>query len=124
MVTDEELRVMSFWRNIFGGADEDAEPVETVNLENGVRVAGRAEGRVQGVGFRFFVQSNAKAMGITGWVKNMSDGSVTMELQGEAPTVERLIAKIKRGNDWIKVTNYERSDLPVVEGENTFAIRY
>ena len=115
---------MSFWKNIFGGADEDAEPVETVNLENGVRVAGRAEGRVQGVGFRFFVQSNAKAMGITGWVKNMSDGSVTMELQGEAPTVERLIAKIKRGNDWIKVTNYTASDLPVIKGENTFAIRY
>ena len=63
-------------------------------------------------------------MGITGWVKNMSDGSVTMELQGEAPTVERLIAKIKRGNDWIKVTNYTASDLPVVKGENTFAIRY
>ena len=115
---------MSFWRNIFGGADEDAEVVETVKLENGVRKAGRAEGRVQGVGFRFFVQSNAKAMGITGWVKNMSDGSVTMELQGEAQIVERLIAKIKRGNDWIKVTNFELSDLPVVEGETKFAITY
>ena len=115
---------MSFWRNIFGGADEDAEPVEPVNLQNGVRKAGRAVGRVQGVGFRFFVQSNAKAMGITGWVKNMSDGSVTMELQGEAEVVERLIAKIKRGNEWIKVTNYTAEDLPVVKGENTFAIRY
>ena len=115
---------MSFWRNIFGGSSEDAEPVAPVNLENAVRKAGRAEGRVQGVGFRFFVQSNAKTMGITGWVKNMSDGSVTMELQGEAPTVERLIAKIKRGNDWIKVTNFESSDLPVVKGEDKFAIRY
>ena len=114
---------MSIFGKIFGGG-EDAEPVEVGNLENAVRKAGRAEGRVQGVGFRFFVQSNAKAMGITGWVKNMSDGSVTMELQGEAPTVERLIAKIKRGNDWIKVTNYTASDLPVIKGENTFAIRY
>ena len=115
---------MSFWRNIFGGADEDAEPVEPVNLQNGVRKAGRAVGRVQGVGFRFFVQSNAKAMGITGWVKNMSDGSVTMELQGEAEVVERLIAKIKRGNDWIQVKSFESSDMPVVGGENKFAIRY
>ena len=89
-----------------------------------VRKAGRAEGRVQGVGFRFFVQSNAKTMGISGWVKNMSDGSVTMELQGEPQTIDRLIAKIKRGNDWIKVTNFEISDLPVVKGENKFAIRY
>ena len=114
---------MGFWNKIFGGG-EDAELVETVNLTNGVRKAGRAEGRVQGVGFRFFVQSNAKAMGVTGWVKNMSDGSVTMELQGEAEVVERLIAKIKRGNDWIQVTNFTENDLPVVEGENTFAIRY
>lgn len=115
---------MGFWNNIFGGRNEDAEEVAPVNLENAVRKAGRAEGRVQGVGFRFFVQSNAKSMGITGWVKNMSDGSVTMELQGEAETVERLMAKIRKGNDWIRVTNYEVEDLPVVEGENTFAIRY
>jgi len=113
---------MGFWNKIFGG--EDAEPVEPVNLVNGVRKAARAEGRVQGVGFRFFVQSNAKAMGVTGWVKNMSDGSVTMELQGESEIVERLMAKIRRGNDWIQVTNYTVSDLPVTEGENTFAIRY
>lgn len=115
---------MSFWKNIFGGREEDAEPVTPVNLENAVRKAGRAEGRVQGVGFRFFVQSSAKALGITGWVKNMSDGSVTMELQGEAETVERLMAKIRKGNDWIKVTNFEVGDLPVVEGEDKFAIRY
>ena len=114
---------MGFWRNIFGGS-EDAETVEPVNVENAVRKAGRAEGRVQGVGFRFFVQSNAKAMGITGWVKNMSDGSVTMELQGEPQIVDKLIAKIQRGNDWIKVTNFELSDLPVIAGENKFAIRY
>ena len=114
---------MSIWGKIFGGG-EDAEPVEPVNLENAVRKAGRAEGRVQGVGFRFFVQSSAKALGVTGWVKNMSDGSVTMELQGEPAVVERLIAKIKRGNDWIKVTNFTENDLPAVEGENKFAIRY
>ena len=114
---------MGLWGKIFGGG-EDAELVEVGDLTNAVRKAGRAEGRVQGVGFRFFVQSNAKTLGLTGWVKNMSDGSVTMELQGEASTVERLIAKIKRGNDWIKVTAFEESDLPVVKGEDTFAIKY
>lgn len=114
---------MSLWGKIFGGG-EDAEPVAPVNLENGVRKACRIEGRVQGVGCRFFVQSNAKSMGVTGWVKNMSDGSVTMELQGEAEVVERLMAKIQRGNDWIKVTNFTAEDMPVVEGEDKFAIRY
>ena len=115
---------MSFWKNIFGGGSEDAEQVTPVNTENAVRKAGRAEGRVQGVGFRFFVQSSAKALGVTGWVKNMSDGSVTMELQGEPQTVDFLINKIKRGNDWIQVKSFAVEDLPVVEGENKFAIRY
>lgn len=114
---------MSIFGRIFGGG-EDAETISPVKLENGVRKAGRIQGRVQGVGCRFFVQSNAKSLGITGWVKNMSDGSVTMELQGEAATVEHLINKIKKGNDWIRVTESEFEDLPVVEGENTFAIRY
>lgn len=89
-----------------------------------IRKAGRAVGRVQGVFFRRFVQSEAKALGVTGWVKNMSDGSVTMELQGEAPTLEQLIAQIKKGKGRIKVTSLELSDLPVVEGENGFAIKH
>ena len=115
---------MNFLRNLFGGGIEDVEEIAPVKLENGVRKACRIQGRVQGVGCRFFVQSNATSLGITGWVKNMSDGSVTMELQGEAATVEQLINKIKRGNEWIRVTASKFEDLPVTEGENTFAIRY
>ena len=89
-----------------------------------VRKAGRAEGRVQGVGFRMFVRDLGMELGATGWVKNMRDGSVTMELQGEPQTIERLIAEIKKGDDWIKVTNFTQEDLPVVAGENIFAVRY
>lgn len=89
-----------------------------------VRKAGRAEGRVQGVGFRMFVRDLAMELGVTGWVKNMRDGSVTMELQGEPQTIERLIAEIKKGDDWIKVTNFTQEDLPVVVGENKFNVRY
>ncbi len=112
------------WLKKFLDADEVEEAPVDMDMTNKIRKAGRAHGRVQGVGFRFFVQTEAKKRGITGWVKNMRDKSVTMELQGEPETVERLIAKIKRGNDWIKVTNFEQSDLPVVPGENKFAIRY
>ena len=89
-----------------------------------VRKAGRAEGRVQGVGFRMFVRDLGMELGATGWVKNMRDGSVTMELQGEPQTIERLVAEIKKGDDWIKVTNFTQEDLPVVAGENIFAVRY
>ena len=89
-----------------------------------VRKAGRAVGRVQGVNFRVFVRNSAKILGATGWVKNMSDGSVTMELQGTAQIIEQLIEKIKRGRGRINVTALELVDLPVVEGENRFAIRH
>ncbi len=88
-----------------------------------VRKAGRAVGRVQGVCFRAFVRTLANEINVTGWVKNMNDGSVTMELQGEPMVLEYLIDKIKKGRGRINVTNFEISDLPVVEGEDKFAIR-
>ena len=77
-----------------------------------VRKAGRAEGRVQKVGF-----------GVTGWVKNMDDGSVAMELQGSPKIIEQVIDKIKTGRGRIQVTNLELADMPAVEGEDKFAIR-
>ncbi len=87
------------------------------------RKAGRAIGRVQGVGFRMFVRAEATKRKVTGWVKNMSDGAVTMELQGESTVIAELVARIKKGRNRIKVTKFELNDLPVVEGENEFAIR-
>ena len=55
-----------------------------------VRFFARAEGRVQGVGFRFFVQQNATELGLVGWVRNMEGGSVTMEALG-------VIDRVKKG---------------------------
>ena len=88
-----------------------------------IRKLGRATGRVQGVNFRVFVKNSAKNLGVTGWVKNMSDGSVTMELQGEAEIVEQLIEKIKKGTGRINVESLELLDLFVVKGEDKFAIK-
>ena len=41
------------------------------------------DGRVQGVGFRFFCTMNARILDLTGWVRNMDNGMVEMEVQGE-----------------------------------------
>ena len=70
-----------------------------------------------------FVRREATLRGVTGWVKNISDGSVAMELQGESSSVDELIARIKRGRGRINVTSFEVAELPVAEGEIKFVIR-
>ena len=89
-----------------------------------VRYFGTATGRVQGVGFRMFVQQNAMNLGITGWVKNMSDGTVTMELQGPQAAIDRLEAVIREGNYFIKVQSFGLEVRDVVAMEQRFEIHY
>jgi acylphosphatase len=54
-------------------------------------------GRVQGVGFRFYMERKARALGIAGWVRNRRDGSVESVIQGEAQAVEAMIAWARQG---------------------------
>ncbi len=56
-----------------------------------------ARGRVQGVGFRYYVLRHARELGVTGTVRNRSDGSVEALLQGETGAVEELIERLRRG---------------------------
>ena len=89
-----------------------------------VRYFGTATGRVQGVGFRMFVQQNALELGITGWVKNMDDGTVTMEVQGTQEAIDRLETIIRQGNYFIKVKSFALETRDVVPDEKRFDIRY
>lgn len=91
---------------------------------NMVRYFGRATGRVQGVGFRMFVQQHATAYGLTGWVRNMEDGSVTMEIQGDPDKVDKLSVLIREGNYFIKVKSLTFEPIDVVPDEKRFVIRY
>lgn len=54
-------------------------------------------GRVQGVGFRFFVESRAAAEGVHGWVRNLADGRVEALIEGDQESVDRVEAAIRRG---------------------------
>jgi acylphosphatase len=54
-------------------------------------------GLVQGVGFRAFVQREAMARGVSGWVQNRRDGSVEAVFSGEAAAVDGLVAACRRG---------------------------
>lgn len=53
-------------------------------------------GRVQGVGFRYHATCKAQLLGLTGWVRNLYDGSVEMEVQGEADLIDDLLLYLQR----------------------------
>ena len=76
-------------------------------------------GYVQGVGFRWRARRAAEAAGVTGWVRNETDGSVTMEIQGEEDQIDQVILAIERG-PYIRIENLDVKDVPVVEDEYDF----
>ena len=67
----------------------------------------RVTGRVQGVGFRWFVRERADALGLAGWVKNRSDGSVELLVSGEAAASEQFLAAVRRGPPHARVDAIE-----------------
>jgi acylphosphatase len=64
-----------------------------------------AEGLVQGVGFRWFVNRRAAAMGIRGWVRNLYDGNVEIEAEADRSLLEEFIKDIKVGPRSAHVSN-------------------
>jgi acylphosphatase len=65
--------------------------------ENKRTVHVRVEGRVQGVGYRAFVEMRAAELGLTGWVRNRRDGSVEAVLQGSPDAVEAVLDACRAG---------------------------
>ncbi len=78
------------------------------------------DGRVQGVGFRYKAMYLARSMHLTGWVKNLYDGRVEMEVQGEAIVIYTLISRLQE-DTYISITDIEESDAKVVL-ERTFKV--
>jgi acylphosphatase len=67
----------------------------------------RIEGRVQAVGFRAYVERNALALGLEGWVRNRHDGSVEAVFQGPDETVTEMLALCRHGPPASVVTKVE-----------------
>jgi acylphosphatase len=61
------------------------------------RLDATVRGRVQGVGFRYFVVRRAMDLGLTGWVANEPDGSVRCVAEGDHPSLETLLESLERG---------------------------
>ncbi len=80
-------------------------------------------GRVQGVGFRFQAMMAAESLGLTGWVHNEADGSVTMEIQGSEEEIECAVSLIKNSR-YIHIEKTLCEGIPLEESEYSFSADY
>ena len=76
-------------------------------------------GDVQGVGFRSFYI--AQSLGLAGWVENLWDGRVEMEVQGSEASIREMLDRIQQQR-WINVADMEITEIPCEE-ERGFKIR-
>lgn len=80
-------------------------------------------GRVQGVGFRYRAAYAAESLGLTGWVRNEWDETVSMEVQGEEELIDKLVDRMYNER-YIRIEGISVMNMSPVEGEKRFSIRY
>ena len=78
-------------------------------------------GYVQGVGFRWKARSAAERYGISGWVRNLPDGSVEMEAEGTPRDIADLVSALE-DHAWGSVERIETKDVPI-HGDYGFEVR-
>ncbi|NLZ43335.1 MAG: acylphosphatase [Clostridia bacterium] len=81
-------------------------------------------GRVQGVGFRYYVQEKAYLYGIRGWVKNRFDGTVEIEAEGEEENFRLFLESVREGPRFAYVENLEINKMADLKNYERFAITF
>jgi acylphosphatase len=88
-----------------------------------ITIKGYVEGRVQGVGFRYFVKNNANQLNVAGYAKNLPDTRVEFVLQGEQVAITSLLQIINRGPSNSSVKSLESQLQDTDEHYRNFSIR-
>jgi acylphosphatase len=81
-------------------------------------------GRVQGVGYRNFVQRKASQLGLSGYVMNLKDGRVRVRVEGWRTTIEELARELEKGPPLARVERVEIAWRPATGRYPSFGIRY
>ena len=78
------------------------------------------DGRVQGVGFRYSLRHQAQTLGLTGWVRNRSEGTVEALVHGKAEAIDKLTAWAYRGPPGARVDRVAFDDRPTTVEERAW----
>lgn len=71
----------------------------------------RITGKVQGVGYRLATVRQAHSLGVTGWVRNLDDGSVEAVLQGPHDAIDKMLSWLRIGPPAARVDNIDTTEL-------------
>ncbi|MGI8704548.1 MAG: acylphosphatase [Sphingomicrobium sp.] len=83
----------------------------------------RLTGRVQGVFFRAWTETQARELGVSGWVRNCDDGSVEAHVEGDDAAVRQLTERMRQGPPSAKVEDVQVENVPA-EGFDRFEVRH
>jgi acylphosphatase len=89
--------------------------------EDRIRRRAVVRGVVQGVGFRASTREQARTLGVSGVARNLLDGSVEVEAEGDPRDVEALLAWLQQGPPWSRVDRVDVDELPVSGNDAPFA---
>jgi acylphosphatase len=87
------------------------------------RLRAVVKGEVQGVGFRWAVQSQASRLGLTGYAENLPDGSVRVEAEGQPDRLDQLEAFLHQGPRWAEVASLDSQRVPATGEFHRFEAR-
>ena len=79
-------------------------------------------GNVQGVGYRAFARQAARAVGATGWARNLANGDVEVHANGAPSQLDDLESRLRQGPRWAEVRGVDEAEVPV-EDHSGFSVR-
>ncbi len=88
------------------------------------RIRATISGQVQGVYYRASTETEARRLGVTGWVRNLANGDVEFEAEGQEDAIDALIQWAHQGPAMAQVTRINIETLRTSKENNAFDIRY
>lgn len=79
-------------------------------------------GDVQGIGFRFYTRERAQGLKLKGWVRNLPDGRVEIEVEGPEEIVKKFMHEMRTGSLYAQIKEIEENTMPLTGQRDPFDI--